>query len=162
MYCKPFCMTMYISIRRIKCLSVCLYRVTRWHRLGGDYLVSNFARKYTGSTIFTVCIVYIAIVYWHFHTYTWKIFGKHAESAYIGPLYNGGAVYSESRTFGRFEPIWFFLSQFLFSWAIGSIGECQREPWLHMHIRVCVSSEVPGSIPSQGPRHTKDVIKWYQ
>ena len=22
--------------------------------------------------------------------------------------------------------------------------------------------EVPGSIPSQGPRHTKDVIKWYQ
>jgi len=23
-------------------------------------------------------------------------------------------------------------------------------------------TEVPGSIPSQGPRHTKDVIKWYQ
>ena len=22
--------------------------------------------------------------------------------------------------------------------------------------------EVPGSIPSQGPRHAKDVIKWYQ
>ena len=22
--------------------------------------------------------------------------------------------------------------------------------------------EVPGSIPSQGPRHTTDVIKWYQ
>ena len=22
--------------------------------------------------------------------------------------------------------------------------------------------EVSGSIPSQGPRHTKDVIKWYQ
>jgi len=24
--------------------------------------------KYTGSTIFTACIVYIAIVCWHFHT----------------------------------------------------------------------------------------------
>jgi len=32
-------------------------------------LVSNLARKYTGSTIFTACIVYNAIVCWHFH---WK------------------------------------------------------------------------------------------
>jgi len=59
-----------------------LYRVTYWHRLGEDKLVSNLARKYTGSTIFTVCIVYTAIICWHFHThYTGKIFGSHAESA---------------------------------------------------------------------------------
>jgi len=33
-----------------------------------DWLVSNLARKYTGSTIFTACIVYTAIVCWHVHT----------------------------------------------------------------------------------------------
>jgi len=30
--------------------------------------MSDLARKYTGSTIFTACIVYTAIVCWHFHT----------------------------------------------------------------------------------------------
>jgi len=35
--------------------------------------------NYTGSTIFTACIVYNAIVCWYFHTYyIGKIFGSHA------------------------------------------------------------------------------------
>ena len=43
------------------------YRVTYWHH--------PLASKYTGSTIFTVCIVYTSVcsrlltVCWHFHTY---------------------------------------------------------------------------------------------
>ena len=56
--------------------------------------------------------------------FTHIILGKYLEATQ-SPRYNGVAVYSESRTFRRFEPIWFFLSQFLFSWTI---GECQREP----------------------------------
>ena len=59
--------------------------------------MSNLARKYTGSTIFTAYMVYTAIVCWHFHThYTgtniWEPRGDHVimESA----LYNGVAVYN--------------------------------------------------------------------
>ena len=66
-------------------------------------------------------------------TKSMKILGKYLEATQ-SPRYNGVAVYSESRTFRRFEPIWFFLSQFLFSWAIGSIGECQCEPCYEGHM----------------------------
>ena len=37
------------------------YRVTYWHDPREDKLVSNLARKYTGSMIFTVCIVYTTV-----------------------------------------------------------------------------------------------------
>ena len=49
-------------------------------------------------------------------------------------------------------------------WAFGIAWE----PWpyrlLHSLVVECWLRvrEVPGSIPSQGPRHTKDVINWYQ
>ena len=57
--------------------------------------------KYTGSTIFTVCIVYTAIVCWHFHThYTgkniWEPRGDRVivESALYRTVFNNGvAVY---------------------------------------------------------------------
>jgi len=49
-----------------------VFWVTRWHRLGRDFLVSNLARKNKGSLIFTACIVYTAIVCWQFHTLYWK------------------------------------------------------------------------------------------
>ena len=64
--------------------------------------MSNLASKYTGSTIFTACIVYttvcsrLSIVCWHFHTCcTGKIFGAHLVtvvewgSHQIGPRYFG-------------------------------------------------------------------------
>ena len=53
-------------------------------------------------------------------------------------------MYKDSRTFRRLEQIWFFLSQFLFSWAIGSIGECQREPCFMIYILTfnCQTSKI--------------------
>ena len=79
-----------------------VYRVTYWHHSREDWLVSNLARKYTGGTIFTACIVYatvcsrLSIVCWHFHTCcTGKIFEGHVVtvlewgSHQIGPRYFG-------------------------------------------------------------------------
>jgi len=43
------------------CVSLA-YRVTYSHHSREDKLVSNLANKYTWSTIFTACIVYITYV----------------------------------------------------------------------------------------------------
>jgi len=48
------------------------------------------AKKYTGSTIFTACIVYTAIVCWHFHTH---LYWKKYLGAMRRPRYDGVAVY---------------------------------------------------------------------
>jgi len=54
--------------------------------------MSNLARKYTGSTIFTACIEYTAIVWWHFCTF---ILEKYL-GATRSPRYNGDRVIMES------------------------------------------------------------------
>ena len=45
-------------------------------------LFLDWSFSVVGSTTFTACIVYTAIVCWHFHIqYTGKIFGSHTETA---------------------------------------------------------------------------------
>ena len=75
------------------------YRVTYWHHPREDKLVSNLDKKYTCSTIFTVCNVYttvnsrFSVVCWHFHTCYTGIFGVH-DRVIMGFALNRTACFS--------------------------------------------------------------------
>ena len=84
---------------------IIVYQVTRWYCNREDKLVSNLARKYTGSTIFTVCIVYDYLLTFS-HTLYWENIWKPRRVRVI----------MESQCI-RKVVLFVGLSQFDFSWA---------------------------------------------
>ena len=122
-------------------ISVKLIKIRHHKYLEITVTLYMVARKYTGNTIFTACIVYTAIVCWQFHTLYWKNIWEPRgdrvimESAlyrtalkwsprYIGPCYNGVRVILDRVIMESQCTLYFICTQ-----SSAEHGHCQIKLW---------------------------------